>query len=147
MTHRIYVASSWRKTPIIHNQIVDELRRAGHDVYDYRHPWQMINEHGFHWSEIDKDYEHWTPGKYLVALDHDLANRGFSFDYGAMNWADSCVLILPSGKSAHLEAGWFVGRGRPVHLFMPGIFDPELMYKMFTSITIQDVAVLVSRFA
>jgi len=30
--------------------------------------------------------------------------------------ADAVVLVLPSGKSAHLEAGFAVGRGKPVYV-------------------------------
>jgi len=48
-----------------------------------------------------------------------------------MRKADVCVLLLPSGRSAHLEAGYFVGAGK--HLFVllaDSAQEPELMYKM-----------------
>lgn len=48
-----------------------------------------------------------------------------------MKWADACVLLLPSGMSAHLEAGWFSGAGKPVAVLAPEIREPELMYKCF----------------
>ena len=43
------------------------------------------------------------------------------------------VLLLPSGMSAHLEAGWFAGANKPVAVLAPEIREPELMYKMFDS--------------
>jgi hypothetical protein len=57
-----------------------------------------------------------------------------------MEWADIAVLVLPCGRSAHLEAGWFVGAGKQlVILLAPG--EPELMYKLTPDIclTIEEV--------
>jgi hypothetical protein len=60
------------------------------------------------------------------------------------------VLQLPCGRSAHLEAGWFAGRGKPVIILLhdggddwldPGLVQPELMYKMATAIVAQPVDV------
>jgi len=48
----------------------------------------------------------------------------------AMQWADADVLVLPSGRSAHLEAGWFVGQGKGLVILLNGATKPELMYKM-----------------
>ena len=54
---KIYVASSWRneRQPIL----VEILRANGHEVYDFRNPKEGDN--GFHWSEIDEDWQQWTP--------------------------------------------------------------------------------------
>ena len=48
-----------------------------------------------------------------------------------MLWADTCVLVLPCGRSAHTEAGWFAGRGLKTIVYMPENQEPELMYKLF----------------
>lgn len=50
---KIYVASSWRNE--FQWQVVHELRRVGHEVYDFRNP--KPGDDGFHWSEIDPDWE------------------------------------------------------------------------------------------
>jgi nucleoside 2-deoxyribosyltransferase len=47
-----------------------------------------------------------------------------------MEWADACVLVLPCGRSAHLEAGWFAGKGKPVFVLTFDGEEPELMAKM-----------------
>jgi nucleoside 2-deoxyribosyltransferase len=65
-----------------------------------------------------------------VALNHPIAGHGFDLDYGAMQRADTGVLLLPSGRSAHLEAGYFVGAGKPLHILIPELPEPELMYLM-----------------
>ena len=38
--------------------------------------------------------------------------RQFRNDIEAMEACDTCVLVLPCGRSAHTEAGWFAGRGK-----------------------------------
>lgn len=69
------------------------------------------------------------------ALSHPVAQKGFRSDFDAMRWADTCVLVLPCGRSAHLEAGYFVGaQKRLVVLLSDG--EPELMYSMASKICI-----------
>ena len=63
-------------------------------------------------SEIDPEWLAWTPAQYLEALSNPVANRGFKNDFDAMKWADACVLVLPCGRSAHLELGWCAGAGK-----------------------------------
>ena len=52
----------------------------------------------------------------------------------AMASCDACVLVLPCGRSAHTEAGWFAGKGKPVIAYIPEKVEPELMYKLFTAV-------------
>lgn len=126
MSRKIYVASSWRNE--YQPDVVFRLRDKGHDVYDFRNP--APDNTGFNWSQIDKYYAGWTHTEYFAALCTDIAQAGYDNDYGAMLWADTCVLVLPSGRSAHLEAGWFVGAGKSLHVYMPVYDEPDLMYKM-----------------
>lgn len=60
-----------------------------------------------------------------------MAEKGFKADMDAMLWADTCVLVLPCGRSSHTETGWFAGRGLKTIVYMPGKQEPELMYKLF----------------
>jgi len=128
---KIYVASSWRNQE--QPNVVAFLRSAGHEVYDFRRP--SSGDDGFHWGEIDLRWEGWTTGEYVRALDHEIAAAGFESDFDAMKWADACVLLLPCGRSAHLEAGYFVGASKPLHIYIPvSRTEPELMYKMATGV-------------
>lgn len=122
---KIYVASSWRN--ISQQNVVNRLRSNGHEVYDFRNPEPGNN--GFHWSDIDPQWKQWSPSKFSSALLHPIAEKGFDLDFGAMKWADVCVLVLPCGRSGHLEAGWFVGAGKPLIILLAD-GEPELMYKM-----------------
>lgn len=47
-----------------------------------------------------------------------------------MHWADTFVLVLPCGRSAHLEMGWAVGAGKATIMLLGPYTEPELMAKM-----------------
>lgn len=122
---RIYVASSWRNE--LQPEVVMALRADGPVVYDFKNP-RPFNT-GFKWSEIDPNWEQWTPAEYRAALDHPVAQRGFASDFDAMKWADTFVLVLPCGRSAHLELGWAAGQGKQTLILLDKM-EPELMVKM-----------------
>src|SRR3990167_4633042 len=126
MKRKVYVASSWRNQ--IQPKVVAALRSEGHDVYDFRNPTE--DNKGFAWSDIDKDWLNWNLVQYVHHIETSpVAASGFKLDRDALNWCDTCVLVLPCGRSAHLEAGYACGQGKDV-IFMlhPDKFEPELMY-------------------
>jgi len=125
---RIYVASSWRN--LDQPNVVEELRAAGHEVYDFRHPHIGPGKRGqgFHWSAIDEQWQSWTSAAFRDALQVREAQDGFASDFEAMQWADACVLVLPCGRSAHLELGWAWGAGKRTAILMADDQEPELMY-------------------
>jgi hypothetical protein len=132
----IYLASSWRNEH--QPDVLDRLREAGHLVYDFRNPgdsWAKPrsgdDSGGFRWSDIDQQWERWTPWAFTQALDTDTAARGFANDWDAMEQAEVGVLLLPCGRSAHLEAGYFTGRPeKTLHILALELPEPELMYLM-----------------
>ena len=127
---KIYVASSWRN--LYYTEVVDRLRKAGHNVYDFRNP--PSGDPGFKWSCVSEDYMDWTPEQYRENLNHPKAVRQFGNDIEAKNSCDTCVLVLPCGRSAHTEAGWFAGKGKQTIAYIPERQEPELMYKLFDSV-------------
>lgn len=121
---RIYLASSWRNPR--QPEVLAQLRAAGHEVYDFRNP--RPGDKGFGWSGIDPLWRDWTPATFRAALEHDLAKSGFKNDFDGMTWANEFCLLLPCGKSAHLEAGWAIGQGKRTSIYLPEQTEPELMY-------------------
>ena len=74
-----------------------------------------------------------TKPVYLAAIEHPRAAEGYASDFAAMQRADTFVLVLPCGRSAHLELGWAVGAGKRTAILLDGATEdmvPELMYKM-----------------
>ncbi len=144
-TVKIYLATSWKNDaqPVM----VELLRTAGFEVYDFRHPHIGPGKggEGFHWSWIDPYYEGWGAAEFRGALKHQFAIDGFSSDLAGMEWADVGVMLLPCGRSAHLEAGWMAGQGKPVYGVLTdfGPDDPpELMYGLLTGLCVDDSELL-----
>lgn len=127
---KIYVASSWRNP--YYPEVVNALKAAGHDVYDFRNP--PHGGCGFHWTDVDDNAPNWTFDEYAIGLHHPLAERQFAADLEALQQADTCVLVLPCGRSAHTEAGWMAGAGKRVIAYVPEMVEPELMYKLFNAV-------------
>lgn len=123
---KIYVASSWRNK--LQPEVVAALRDEGHEVYDFRHP--APGNDGFQWSAMDKDWQTWTLRQYVNRIEESpVAAAGFQLDRDALHWCDTCVLVSPCGRSAHLEAGYAAGQGKDViFLLQQEGFEPELMY-------------------
>lgn len=130
---RIYVASSWRNER--QPSVVRALREAGHDVYDFRNP--APGDHGFGWKQIDPNHDAIRDPRWFrdEVLTHPVAQAAFAKDMGALRAANVAVLVLPCGRSAHLELGWAAGAGRrTVVLLDDPMSEPELMYLMNTAI-------------
>lgn len=123
---RIYVASSWRNQ--LQPGIVAALLSDGHEVYDFKNP--RPGDRGFAWSDIDPNWMGWNADKYISLLDHPIAKAGFASDFNAMKWADAFLLVLPCGRSAHLELGWACGQGKLTLILTKDGEEPGLMAKM-----------------
>jgi len=129
---KIYVASSWRNTR--QQNVVTLLRAAGHDVYDFRNP---PGNTGFSWRQVVDDASALKdPRRYRdEVLKHPRALEGFKSDMDALIAADATVLVLPCGRSAHLELGYAVKPGKKTIVLLDDVVDePELMYLMCTDI-------------
>ncbi len=131
---KIYVASSWRNE--FQPGVVKLLSSFGHLVYDFRNP--PNGSGGFAWSDIDSNWVNWTSEEYRNALGHPIAKRGFHSDYEGMKWADTCIMVLPCGRSAHSEAGWMAGQKKEVYVYCPVKQEPELMYRLYNGIFIDE---------
>lgn len=133
---RIYVSSSWQNTrqPVL----VDELRHRGHQVYDFRHPfgrddrnvWESVSDRlGYGLNYLSGQLECAEFRNMLVDIE---AKARFIEHFKAMRDADTCILLLPCGRSSHAEAGYMNGLGKRVFVYDTSVDAvPELMYLMF----------------
>lgn len=135
---RIYVASSWRNAD--QPRIVELLRDAGYEVYDFKNP--APGDNGFHWTEIGINWKTWTKYQYRKALNHEIAIEGFSYDYEAMKWADVFVGVQPFGVSASIEMGWAAGHPEKRTVLLMARGEPELMVKVFDYLCCDDSEML-----
>lgn len=122
----VYVASSWRNARF--DRVVATLVGAGINAYNFRKP--VGDDSGFSWTSIDPNWQHWSSEQYMKALRSPQAVRGYNRDLFALTTASACLLVLPCGRSAHLELGWCAGRNIPTGILLDDESEPELMYKM-----------------
>lgn len=89
-----------------------DLRRHGYDVFD---DWMAAGpEADDYWQKYENSRTH----TYNEALKGYAAQHVFRFDKKHLDRCDAAVLILPAGKSGHLELGYVIGSGKPGFIFM-----------------------------
>ena len=133
---RIYVASSWSNK---HQQnLLEQLRKRGHKVYDFKHPHGRNDIPVFEQVSITQNLRSAYKEKCLKGEDFKrmlmdrLSVERFKEHYGAMQDADTCILLLPAGRSSHTEAGLMNGMGKRVFVMDTSkVIIPELMYLAF----------------
>ena len=125
---KIYLASSWRNPQ--QPEAVAALRAAGHEVYDFRNP--EPGNGGFSWRSMSEPWELKDGARFRDhVLRHPVAQAGFALDMNALKAAHATVLVLPCGRSAHLELGYATGAGQlTIVLLDEPVSEPELMYLM-----------------
>lgn len=124
---QIYIIGSLRNPEV--PRLAHILRREGYDVFD---DWYSAGpEADDKWQE----YEQARERSYHEALNGYHAKHAFSLDKRHLDRCDTAILVCPAGKSCHLEFGYMAGRGKQVHILMPGQPDRfDLMYRFATSI-------------
>lgn len=127
---KLYVASSWRNER--YDEVCARLREAGHELLDWRE-----TSTAFGWSQVDPHYKAWDGPGFIRGLEHPMARAGFEKDRSLMEEADACILLLPCGKSAHLEAGWFAGQGKPLFILLDEASTAELMYGFASAVCVE----------
>lgn len=129
---KVYVATSWRNKHL--DDTLAALRAEGLEPFDFR-------TNGFKWSKVvePESLPLKTAGAYNTVTRSPACIDAFNIDRGELESSDGLLLLLPSGRSAHVEFGWACGRGIPAVIVSPEpIADLELMHMfsrpMFDSI-------------
>lgn len=122
MNKQIYLIGSLRneQVPIIGNQ----LRAKGFNVFD---DWHAAGpEADDHWKAYEKE----RGRTYVEALEGAAAKNVFAFDKRNLDASDAAILILPAGKSGHLELGYMAGKGKRTFILMDDKEDRwDVMYQ------------------
>ena len=123
----VYLIGSLRNSGI--RQLATDIRSANFDVFD---DWHAAGEKA---DDCWMEYERMRGRTYKQALEGYAAEHTYKYDLHHLISADICVLVLPAGKSSHLELGYFLGMGRPGFIYMP--IEPErwdVMVKFATGV-------------
>jgi len=107
---RIYLASSWKNQELVH-AVASFLRQNGHEVDAFCD--ESSGRYVFHFSEIG-DADELDAISFLADT---RSQKAFEEDKKWLEWCDVCVMILPCGNSAHLEAGYAKGIGKQLVIY------------------------------
>lgn len=104
MAVKVYVGGSLRQPRP--RAVANMLRENGFEVFD---DWSATApDADDHW----KEYERARGRTYREALQGHFAKQVFAFDKHHLDEAQYFVLVLPAGRSAHMELGYMAGRGK-----------------------------------
>jgi len=122
MSRSIYVIGSLRNPEI--PKIGNALRQAGFDAFD---DWWGAGKFA---DDSWKEYEQERGRTYQEALQGYAARQIFAFDKMHLDRCDMAVLVYPAGKSAHLELGYAVGKGKKTFVLVdnPDRWDVMLQF-------------------
>lgn len=117
----IYLIGSLRNPKV--TEVANRLRAEGYTVFD---DWMAAGpEADDYWQRYEQAKGH----NFAQALKGFAARHVYEFDRHHLTNADVGILMLPAGKSGHLELGWLLGRGKRGYILLDG--EPERFDVMY----------------
>lgn len=130
---KIYLASSWKNKEAV-LEMASLLREEGHTVDAFCEENRVVS---FNWSELfaamDTEGVDITEYDAMDMMDHWMVQDAFMYDKQQLDLCDAVIMMLPCGRSSHMEAGYAVGMGKKLYIvggFEKGEFD--VMYGFAT---------------
>jgi nucleoside 2-deoxyribosyltransferase len=106
----IYIIGSLRnpQVPVLERELIAQ----GFDVFA---EWYGAGEHA---DDAWQAYQDGLGHSYTEALASYAAQMVFNFDKTHLTRCDMVVMLMPTGKSGHLELGYARGLGKPGYILM-----------------------------
>jgi nucleoside 2-deoxyribosyltransferase len=126
-TKSIYIIGSLRNSKVV--SFANALQQEGFEAFaDWISPGPDADDHL-------RDYAKARGLNYKETLKTYAARHIFEFDKYHLDRCDAAVMLMPAGKSGHLELGYVRGQGKPGYI----LFDEEperidVMYQFATDI-------------
>lgn len=126
---KVYLIGSLKGDKI--RSVASEMRKHNLDVFDDWHAG------GPDADDIWQKYEQDRGRSYTEALSGHHAQMVFDFDYKHLSESDAVVLVLPCGKSGHMEFGWSIGKGKKGYILLESDDPPrwDVMYRFADGVT------------
>ena len=123
----VYLIGSLRNPRVA--EVGSMIRAEGYEAFD---DWHGAGPEA---DDFWMKYEKARGRSYRQALQGHAAANAFAFDKRHLDRSDAGVMVMPAGKSGHLELGYLAGQGKPTFI----LFDEEperwdLMVKFATHI-------------
>lgn len=125
---QIYLIGSLRNAAI--PILGERLRKDGFKIFD---EWYSAGEEA---DDKLRDYFRNRGFSYKEALSSHAAKNIFHFDKRHLDASEAAILVMPAGKSAHLEVGW-MAKDKPTFYYIeeePDRYD--LMVQFCTAVCI-----------
>ena len=106
----IYLIGSLRNPEI--PAIGNRIREEGFEVFDEWHSAGPEADDYFKAYHIERNIT------YDQALKGYAAQHVFNFDKRHLDRADMAILVMPAGRSGHLELGYMAGKGKPTFVLL-----------------------------
>lgn len=117
------------RNPMIPNVASAIREGTGFEVFD---DWFAAGPNA---DDCWRDYEKARGHSYLQALQGHAAKNVFNFDRTHLEHSDAAVLVLPAGKSGHLELGWMAGQGKKTYILIDNPDRWDVMYQFAGFVT------------
>lgn len=107
---KVYIIGSLRNADV--RELAARLRADGHDVFD---DWHAAGE------RADDEWTTYYRNRGFTmqqAIQSSFVKHIFDYDKKWLDWCDVAVLMLPAGRSGHLELGYIIGSGKPGIIYM-----------------------------
>jgi hypothetical protein len=109
----IYIIGSLRNPAIV--SFANELQEQGFEAFS---DWFSCGPDA---DDFLRDYSKARGRNYKQTLQSYAARHIFAFDKSHIDRCDAAVMVMPAGKSGHLELGYVIGKGKPGFI----LFDEE----------------------
>lgn len=123
---KIYLIGSLRNPKV--PEIATSLRYEGYDVFD---DWYAAGPEA---DDKWQDYEQARGRTLPQALQGFAAQHVYHFDRHHLEQADAAILVLPAGRSGHLELGWALGAGKAGYVLLDSPKRWDVMYAFATGV-------------
>lgn len=125
MKYHYFIASRWRNRDSV-RLLAQKLREKGFSVYCFIDEEHSLNDPNEDPEEEMKKFEtivDWRNNPMVKAM--------FDHDMNALRDSETLIMLLPAGKSAHMEAGAAYGVGKKC-IFIGEQKETESLYLIFS---------------
>jgi hypothetical protein len=123
----VYLIGSLRNARVL--KLGNDIRKLGFEVFD---DWHAVAPDADDWW---RRYELQRQRNYAEALKGWAAQHIFHFDLTHLTRSDIGVLMLPAGKSGHLELGFLLGQGKNGFILLDKAYKRwDVMYNFATDV-------------
>ena len=120
---KIYLASSWKNQKEV-LVLAERLETEGFEVDAFCRA--TDKRYAFHWSELVDDEDELANYDAIEMLADPRTQRAFKEDKKWLDWSDTVIMLMPCGRSSHLEGGYAKGKDKLLYIygeFPKGEFD------------------------